>query len=419
MKSSSIRGTLQSHEANTPVHPVMPSGRQLEHMDAEAVIIGGMVLDIHATPSIHANPGTTTPGKVYYVQGGVARNVAECMSKLGAKPYMISALGFDMAGNLLLEQWKTAGLSTEGILKNKDIETPVVCNIFDINGEVAAGVASVEALEKYLTPDWILRYKSTLLSAPVLMVDANLSGPSLETSCKMAVDTGCPVWFEPVSVTKSRRISSIAKYVTFASPNEDELIAMANALSGSDEFRPLKENHKKDNLSAGSFFQILKPAALVLLENGIKVVLVTLGSNGVFLCSKGGTSCFKTPLAKTNRSGFSGQLYKAVMQNFPPNCYSGFSEPDSSNRLFAVHFPSLPASVVRLTGAGDCLVGGTLASICAGLDIMQSVSVGIAVAKAAVEVEANVPSSFSLAAIADDAKSVFCNAKMLFHQSML
>lgn len=32
-----------------------------------------------------------------------------------------------------------------GILKDKDIETPVVCNIFDVNGEVAAGVASVEA----------------------------------------------------------------------------------------------------------------------------------------------------------------------------------------------------------------------------------------------------------------------------------
>jgi len=42
----------------------MLSGRQLDHEDAEAVIIGGMVLDIHATPSFHANPGTTTPGKV-------------------------------------------------------------------------------------------------------------------------------------------------------------------------------------------------------------------------------------------------------------------------------------------------------------------------------------------------------------------
>jgi len=42
--------------------------------------------------------------QVYYVQGGVARNIAECMSKLGAKPFMISALGFDMAGKFLLSQ---------------------------------------------------------------------------------------------------------------------------------------------------------------------------------------------------------------------------------------------------------------------------------------------------------------------------
>lgn len=393
-------------------------GKRFEHGDGEAVVIGGMVLDIHATPSMRANPGTTTPGKVYYVQGGVARNVAECMSKLGAKPYMISALGFDMAGNLLLNQWKSAGLSTEGILKDKDIETPVVCNVFDVDGEVAAGVASVEALEKYLTPDWIFHFKCTLLSAPVLMVDANLSHPSLEVACTMAADMDCPVWFEPVSVTKSRRISSIAEYVTFASPNEDELIAMANALSGSNEFHPLKESHKKNN-SVVSLFQMLKPAIWFLLEKGIKMVLVTLGSNGVLLCQKGGPNYYKIPAEKTNRCGFGGQLYRTVMQKCPPSRYSGFSELNKSSNLFAVHFPSLPASVVRLTGAGDCLVGGTLTSICAGLDIMQSVSVGIAVAKAAVEIEANVPSIFSLSAIADDAKSVYSGAKVFLHQSML
>ncbi|KAK8468122.1 hypothetical protein PHAVU_007G233200 [Phaseolus vulgaris] len=375
-------------------------GKKLEHGDGEVVIIGGMVLDIHATPSVRANSGTTVPGKVYYVRGGVARNVAECMSKLGAKPFMISALGFDMAGNLLLNQWKSAGLSSEGILKDKDIETPVVCNVFDINGEVAAGVASVEALEKYLTPDWILRFKSTLLSAPVLMVDANMSHPSLEAACKMATDMECPVWFEPVSVTKSRRISFIVEYVTFASPNEDELIAMANALSGSDEFQPLKESQKK-NISVVSLFQLLKPAIWVLLEKGIEVVLVTVGSNGVFLCNKGGPRHFENPTEKITRSGFGGQLYKAVMQKCPPSHYSGFSELNKSSHIFAVHFPSLAASVVRLTGAGDCLVGGTLTSICAGLDIMQSVSVGIAVAKAAVEAEANVPNTFNLSAIAD------------------
>lgn len=36
--------------------------------------------------------------QVHYVLGGVARNVADCMSKLGTKPFMISAVGLDMAG---------------------------------------------------------------------------------------------------------------------------------------------------------------------------------------------------------------------------------------------------------------------------------------------------------------------------------
>lgn len=39
--------------------------------------------------------------QVSYVLGGVARNVAECISKLGEKPFMISALGLDMPGGLL------------------------------------------------------------------------------------------------------------------------------------------------------------------------------------------------------------------------------------------------------------------------------------------------------------------------------
>ena len=37
---------------------------EVKNGEAEAVVIGGMVLDIHATPSIPANPRTTTPGKV-------------------------------------------------------------------------------------------------------------------------------------------------------------------------------------------------------------------------------------------------------------------------------------------------------------------------------------------------------------------
>lgn len=337
------------------------------------------------------------------------------MSKLGTKPFMISAVGLDMAGNLLLDHWKSAGLSIEGIRKQQDIGTPVVCNILDVSGELAAAVANVEAIEKFLTPEWIQQFKYNICSAPILMVDANLNPPSLEASCHLAAESSIPVWFEPVSVAKSRRVASVAKYVTVASPNEDELIAMANALSGANVFPPIERGN---NYSTESLFQKLKPAIWLLLEKGIRIVVVTLGSDGVFLCSKGGSSFLRTCLDRVKPYGSCGQFYKIVTSSCPPHWY-GATDLERNPHLFAVHFPALPASVVRLTGAGDCLVGGMLASICAGLNVMQSVAVGIAAAKAAVEAETNVPTSFSLDTIADDARSVYSAAKVVFNQSML
>ncbi|XP_041015784.1 pseudouridine kinase isoform X1 [Juglans microcarpa x Juglans regia] len=408
---------------NPVLSPILLKGGQPINGEAEPVIIGGMVLDIHATPSMPANPRTTTPGKVRYVLGGVARNVAECMSKLGTKPYMISAVGLDMAGNLLIQHWKSAGLSTEGIRKQQDVVTPVVCNILDVSGELAAAVASVEAIEEFLTPEWIQQFKGNICTAPILMVDANLSPLALEASCQIAAESNIPVWFEPVSVSKSRRIASVANLqliwrfmqVSIASPNEDELVAMANALSCANVFPPIERGNK---YSAESLFQKLKPAIWLLLEKGIRMVVLTLGSDGVFLCSRGGPTVKRASLERIKAFDSSGRLYKVVTSSCPPHWHDA-TDLERDSHLFAVHFPALPASVVRLTGAGDCLVGGTLASICAGLNIMQSVAVGIAAAKAAVEAEANVPGAFSLATIADGARSVYSAAKVLFNQPML
>ncbi|KAL3538948.1 hypothetical protein ACH5RR_002314 [Cinchona calisaya] len=389
---------------------------QVKNGEGEPVVIGGMVLDINATPSVPAKPRTTTPGNVLYALGGVARNVAECMSKLGAKPYMISAVGLDMAGNLLLEQWKSAELSTEGIQRNQDIETAVVCNIFDGKGELAAAVASVGAIEKFVTPEWIWKFSYNLRSAPLLLVDANLSSPTLEAACQLAAESHTPVWFEPVSVVKSKRVASVAKYVSFASPNEDELIAMANALSSRDVFSPIKREDAGIKLSVRALFQMLRPAIWVLLESGIKVVVVTLGSDGVFLCSKEKHDLNKLDLREKKHS-FSQKLYEVVNSSCHHNWNVNVAK--SKSRFYAVHFPALSASVVRLNGAGDCLVGGTLASLCAGLDVMQSVAVGIAAAKGAVESESNVPAKYCLTDIADDAKLVYAGARVVFCTSML
>ncbi|CAI9294677.1 unnamed protein product [Lactuca saligna] len=395
---------MDRHSPQKPHWLVKSENQKEEEGEAQAVIIGGMVLDIHAIPSIPPNPRTTAPGKVRYAAGGVARNIAECVSKLGTKPFMISALGSDIAGNMLLEYWKSSGLSTEGIRMGNEIETPVVSIVFDTEGESAAAVASVESLEQFLTPKWIQQFKTNLASAPIVMVDANLSPLALEASCQLAAEVGTPVWFEPVSVAKSRRIVSVAKYITFTSPNEDELIAMANALSPKHTFSPIQ----KEASTITSLFQQLKPAISILLEKGIKVVILTLGSKGVLLCSKKHFNFLDSICPK--RINNNKRLQEAINLVCPVGRFSGG----------VVHFPAVSlAAVVRLTGAGDCLVGGVVASVCGGLDLMQSVAVGIATAKAAVEVEMNVPLQFDFDHIAEDARSVYLGAKVVFSQSML
>uniref|UniRef100_A0A1J3EB77 Pseudouridine kinase n=1 Tax=Noccaea caerulescens TaxID=107243 RepID=A0A1J3EB77_NOCCA len=378
-----------------------------EGSSMEPVIIGALILDVHAKPSTAPISGTTVPGQVLFAPGGVARNVAECIFKLGIRPFMIGTLGLDGPANVLLKEWK---LSMKGILRREDISTPIVSLVYDINGEVSAGVAGVDAVEKFLTPEWIQRFEHKISSAPVLMVDANLSTLALEASCKLATEFNVPVWFEPVSVTKSRRIAPIAKYVTIVSPNQDELIAMANTLCARTLFQPLKPEENK--LSPEDIFRFLKPAICVLLENGIKVVIVTLGSNGALLCSKGNP---KKALSINRKFHTSGEIFKRVQSVCSPNRFS-----ESRLSLLAMHFPSVTAKVKKLTGAGDCLVGGTVASLSDGLDLIQSLAVGIATAKAAVESDDNVPFEFKLDLVSEDAELVYNGAKMLLvHQSML
>ncbi|KAM3402313.1 hypothetical protein ACQJBY_006306 [Aegilops geniculata] len=400
-----------------PRPPPVLSLNQLSAAEAgqSPVIIGGMVLDIHAKPSVPPHPGTTVPGMVKYIGGGVARNIAECMAKLGTQPLMISVIGDDMAGDFLLKYWRLAGLCTDGILQVPDVTTPVVSNVFDGNGELFAGVASVQAVETFLTPSWIYQFYHRISTAPLLMLDANLSPESLQAACKIAYESGVPVLFEPVSVVKSSRIAPIAQHITCTSPNEIELIAMANALStpGKYNFVKLEQCSNKAE-SVDYLFEMLSPAMFFLLEKGIKLLLVTLGSNGVFICCREHVNFMKDQ-KRCKVTPFSTQLLEKLegcsLSSMPVNLSR-----EGSSRTCVFHLPATSASVVSLTGAGDCLVGGFLSSLCGGLDIMQSVAVGIAVAKASVESEANIPANFSAASIADEARRTLLSARHIWCQ---
>ncbi|EFN56299.1 hypothetical protein CHLNCDRAFT_144692 [Chlorella variabilis] len=368
---------------------------------APVVVVGGMVMDLQARPSgpTDVQRGGSVPGRVTQSAGGVARNMAEALALLlksagsgagsgggsGAGtpaaappplPLLVSAVGDDLAGTALLQHWRSLGLSTGLISRLPGAATPTVSVVFDLGGEVAACVADVASLEARLAPP-LLRapaVAAALAAAPVVMLDGNLSAAALEEVCGQAAAAGVPVWFEPVSVPKSTRAASLLSLLTFVSPNERELAAMAAAVrrqqqaqrgtqAPSSRGSPQQEAGGAGPTAAAaaspraSLLRLLPDIATLLLA-GVRHVVVTMGPQGAALCTLG---------------------------------------PDRQ-AVAVCHVPALPAAVVNCSGAGDCLVAGCLFALARGLPAEAALAHGAAAAKAAVESQANVPPGLSAAA---------------------
>ncbi|KAG6556246.1 hypothetical protein Mapa_002187 [Marchantia paleacea] len=341
---------------------------------ARPIVIGGMVLDIQATPVSHdIQPGTTTPGEVCYVRGGVGRNIAECMAKLDTEPFLISVVGDDLAGNLLIEHWRSHGLPVNGIRVCVGTSTPVISAVFDRTGELTAAVADTRAVEDYLTVEWILKFTGEFQSASVVLIDANLDPPVIKLACKLASNADVPVWFEPVSVAKSVRATDCLSAIAYISPNEAELVAMANALHPT-HFSSQKRRGSMylvttgDRMSRNNAFAVIykmKDCIRKLLHAGVKYVVLTVGSVGAVWCSM-----------------------------------------DPAGEISCLHYPALQASVVKLSGAGDSLVAGTLAALSNNITTFRALAYGMAAAKLTVESDMNVAQTLSWTAISDHAEAL-------------
>ena len=105
------------------------------------VCIGGVVADRVVT--LHAPPvqGTSNPGAVVSSPGGVARNVAENLGRLGYRPSLVSVIGDDTVGTSLVSSVRAAGVDARGVRTVPSEATAEYLAILAPDGELVLGVA--------------------------------------------------------------------------------------------------------------------------------------------------------------------------------------------------------------------------------------------------------------------------------------
>jgi len=336
----------------------------LKKNEVGPLVVGGSIFDFVvrlAEGQINLNGGTHG-GTLQSSHGGVGRNVACALARLGQGPRLISAVGGDREGRDIVKEGEEAGIDTQMMIVEKMGSTATYTAVLDSDGDCKFGVGDM-GVHASVTPEYIKEMEEHVKSSSLLVCDGNLSQLTIHTLLEICKNNNIPFFFEPTDIRKAVKPlkSPYHSAMTFCSPNLNELNSMLSSLPNApppiDPFSPT---------TAAEGAQKVASAATILLSHfELGVMLVTLSDCGVVLVRRGHHT---SPLPTKNNMEYGG----------------GVS---------AIWYPctSLCESVVSVSGAGDCLTAGFIAGMLQGLNQAKAVSAGMQAAKISCGVSAAVP----------------------------
>ena len=223
-----------------------------------AAVVGGVNVDIGGQSYAPLVARDSNPGRVRISLGGVGRNIAHNMSLLGVDVRLLTAFGDDLHAQRVAASCGELGIDISHALQVPGGTTSTYLFLNDVDGDMALGLSDMDICER-ITPAYLASNLSLLNNAQVIVADTNIPAESLQylvTHCTP------PVFVDPVSTAKARKVQPVLGRVHTLKPNRIE----AELLSGV---------QITDEAS-------LRLAASRLLETGLHRVFISLGTQGVF-----------------------------------------------------------------------------------------------------------------------------------------
>jgi len=231
------------------------------------VVIGGANVDIRGRNKGNTEWKSSNPANIETGSGGVGRNIAENLARLGIGTIFVSAVGNDFSGRQLLEETARVGVDISRVRKLYGLNTGTYLAFLDKSGDMVLGMSDMEILET-IDGDYIAEQVDIFEKAGMVIVDTNLSPKALEKVKEMQERFNFPLVLETVSVAKAPRALPLFPGITVLATNKEELRAII----------PCSLNNPQDLVRAGQ----------EILNRGPKILLLKMGSEGFFVFSASG-----------------------------------------------------------------------------------------------------------------------------------
>lgn len=222
-------------------------------------VIGGANIDISAKySSAVAAARDSNQGQISTSAGGVARNIAENLARLGSAVQLITGLGDDAFSVSLRASLNLPLLDSSACYAQPNTPSDSYLSLYDKKGELVSAVNQMRLVNK-LTPSYLQRFETQITGATMITADCNLPPDTIHW---LAVLPDRPtLFFDGVSMEKITRLQSCLDRIDGLKCNRLEAAALLNCSVRATPYQLVANLHQR----------------------GVDVVLLSLGSEGVQL----------------------------------------------------------------------------------------------------------------------------------------
>jgi pseudouridine kinase len=222
-------------------------------------VIGGANIDIHGKSNKPLRSNDSNPGSVHTSAGGVARNVAENLARLGVDCRLVSAVGKDNHGQMLLRLSREAGIDVQHVQEIASAPTSTYLSVLDDSGDMQVAISDMSIID-HVNADRLQSMQPMLQQSALIVIDSNLPDDALAWLAGKLADK--PIFADTVSTSKAPRLKPYLSAIHTLKTSTIE----AEALTGLDARSP----------------EQLSEVASHLHSQGVERVFITRGEQGVF-----------------------------------------------------------------------------------------------------------------------------------------
>ena len=227
-------------------------------------VVGSLNMDIVIETPHMPEHGETVSGKhVTLVPGGKGANQAYAIGKLGGNAAMIGAVGRDSSGTALLDNLESVKVDVSGIKQLEDSETGQAFITVDDSGENS--IIIIAGANGKVSRELIDEYADVIRESDIVIMQLEIPLDVVSYVKEMASRAGKTVIVDPAPAVTGIP-DEFWRGIDYIKPNETELAILTGMQPETNEE--------------------LINAARVMIEKGVRNVIVTLGGDGCLLVKK-------------------------------------------------------------------------------------------------------------------------------------